>query len=150
MAAEVWVELCQRHHSLGPGTVVSDPAPLPAMDLDHAQATWALGGPEWDAVWLRYAGYLQQPAPGVTAGPAAGGSAGQGQARHPTPFPPLGPQPHQELFEFLFRTPLGHDEAWPARFKMLLKAGQWHPYFSALLSRAPDADQRRVNELLSG
>jgi hypothetical protein len=150
MAAEVWVELCQRHHSLGPGTVVRDPAPLPAMDLDHAQATWALGGPEWDAVWLRYAGYLQQPAPGVTAGPAAGGSAGQGQARHPRPFPPLGPQPHQELFEFLFRTPLGHDEAWPARFKMLLKAGQWHPYFSALLSRAPDADQRRVNELLSG
>ncbi|MGA3218097.1 MAG: hypothetical protein ABSE77_03300 [Acidimicrobiales bacterium] len=150
MAAEVWVELCQRHHSLGPSTAVRDPAPLPGMDLDHAQATWPLGLAEWDALWLRYAGYLQQPAPGATAGPGAGGSAGQGQAGRPPPFRPLGAQAHQELFEFFFRTPLGHDEAWPARFKTSLQAGQWHPDFSALLSRAPAADQQRVDELLSG
>jgi hypothetical protein len=151
MAAEVWMELCRRHLSLEPGSTVRGPAPLLGMDLDHAQATWPLGPAEWDALWMRYVGYLQQPVPGAAVLRAsAPNDEGQGRAGRPRLFRPLGAQPYRELIEFCLRTPLGLDQAWPARFKMLLRAGQWHPDFSALLSRAPAADQQRVTELLAG
>ncbi len=146
MAAEVFVELCLRRQVLGPETMERDPAPLTGMDLDQCQAVWPLGASAWDALWDRYATYLEKPT--ATLFGRTGFSAPP-RAKQPLDFSPIGAQAHDALLDFLFRTPLGSDPQWRERWKTMLLAAQWHPGFGRLLAGLSESERLRIVGLLA-
>jgi hypothetical protein len=151
LAAETFVELCGRHQALGPGAPERDPAPLTGMDLDHCEALWTAGPQAWDALWERYAGYLDKPGP-TDADDLAARLAAQSRQRpsperragQPLAFRPLSGNVHDVLLDFAFRTPLGRGASWPARWKRMLQAAQWAPSFSRLLARLDGSERERI------
>jgi len=146
MAAEAFVALCVRRYALGPAVVERDPAPLTGMDLDHCRAIWPLSTPDWEALWGRYAGYLQQPTPMLVARPWA---ASPGRPRQTLGFSPLDQHAHEVLLDFLLHTPLGSDPLWTARWQRMLRAAQWHGSFERLLAELPEERRRQILALLA-
>jgi uncharacterized membrane protein YgcG len=151
VAAEVFVELCERHHALGPGTTVRGPAPLTGMDLDHCEAVWSLGAAAWEALWERYATYLEKPRAMLLASPGRGSSSAgpSSNPAEPVAFRPLGADERTPLLEFLFRTPLGRGPSWPARWQRMLRAGRWSHDFSRLLAGLSEVEHKRVVDLMA-
>jgi hypothetical protein len=146
MAAEAFVELCARRQALGPDAAEREPAPLTGMDLDHCQAVWPLGAPAWEAVWDRYAGYLEKPTSTLFA---RTGATAPNRAKQPLGFSPLPAQAHAALLDFLFYTPLGSDPRWVERWQRMLRAARWHGSFGQLLSGLPEPERQRILGLLA-
>jgi hypothetical protein len=146
MAAEAFVELCARRAALEPEAPERDPAPLTGMDLNHCQAVWSLGVPAWEALWDRYAGYLEQSTSTLVA---RTGATSPHRSTQPLGFSPLRAQAHEALLDFLFYTPLGSDPRWVERWQRMLRAAQRHGSFGRLLSGLPEPEQQRILALLA-